>query len=281
MSRGADGLFLSQRKYTLDILSETGLLGAKPASSPIDQHHRLALDDGPLYSNPSQYRRLIGRLIYLTITRPELCYSVHVLAQFMQSPRLSHWEAALRVLRYRKGHPGQGIVLRKDSALQLNSYCDSDWASCPLSRRSLTGYFIFLGGSPIFWKTKKQHTVSRSSAEAEYRSMAHTCSELTWLKTLLKSLGVFYSQPMRLYCDSQSALHIAANLFFMNAQNILRLIVIMYEIKFSLALLLLLMFAQTRSLQTFSPKLWVVLCLSYFFASWAFVIFMLQLEGEY
>ncbi|XP_026436952.1 uncharacterized protein LOC113334946 [Papaver somniferum] len=214
MSRGADGLFLSQREYTLDILSETGLLGAKPASSPIDQHHRLALDDGPLYSDSSQYCRLVGCLIYLTITHPELCYSVHVLAQFMQSPRVSHWEAALRVLRYLKGHPGQGILLRKDSALQLTAYCDFDWASCPLSRRSLTGYFIFLGGSPIFWKTKRQHTISRSSAEAEYRSMAHTCSNLTWIKALLKSIGVFHSQPMSLYCDSQSALHIVANPVF-------------------------------------------------------------------
>ncbi|XP_026387812.1 uncharacterized protein LOC113282888 [Papaver somniferum] len=174
----------------------------------------ISRDDGPLYSDSSQYRRLIGRLIYLTITRPELCYSVHVLAQFMQSPRVAHWEAALRVLRYLKSHPGQGIVLRKDSALQLIAYCDSDWASCPLSRRSLTGYFIFLGGSPISWKTKKQHTMSRSSAEAEYRSVAHTCSELTWLKALLKSLGVSHSQPMRLYCDSQSALHIAVNPVF-------------------------------------------------------------------
>ncbi|XP_026440714.1 uncharacterized protein LOC113339695 [Papaver somniferum] len=116
----------------------------------------------------------------------------------MQSPRVSHWEAALRVLRYLKGHPVQGIVLRKDSALQLTAYCDFDWASCPLSRRSLTGYFIFLGGSPISLKTKKQHIVSRSSAESEYRFMDHTCSELTWLKALLKSLSVFQSQPMRL-----------------------------------------------------------------------------------
>ncbi|XP_026377570.1 uncharacterized protein LOC113271863 [Papaver somniferum] len=146
----SDGLFLSQRKYTLDILSENGLLGAKLASSPIDQHHRLALDDGPFYSDSSQYRRLIGRLIYLTITRPELCYSVHVLAQFMQSPRVSHWEAALRVLRYLKGHPGQGIVLRKDSALQLTAYCDSDWASCPLSRRSLTDIFTKALSRPQF-----------------------------------------------------------------------------------------------------------------------------------
>ncbi|KAK9190783.1 hypothetical protein WN943_019393 [Citrus x changshan-huyou] len=214
ISRGPTSMFLSQRKYTLDILAETGLLGAKPARSPIDQNHRLALDDGPMYSDPVRYRRLIGRLIYLTITRPELCYSVHVLAQFMQCPREIHWEAAARVLCYLKCHPGQGIFLRRNSALQLIAYCDSDWGACPLTRRSLTGYFIFLGGSPISWKTKKQHIVSRSSAKAEYRSMAFTCCKLTWLKALLKSLGVSHSLPMHLYCDSQAALHIAANPVF-------------------------------------------------------------------
>ncbi|XP_026378308.1 uncharacterized protein LOC113272724 [Papaver somniferum] len=167
MSRRPNGLFLSQWKYTLDILSETGLLGAKPSSSHIDQHHHLALDDGPLYSDSSQYHRLIARVIYLTITHPELCYLVHVLAQFMQSPRVSHWKDALRVLRYIKGHPGQGIFLRRDSALHLTVCCDFDRASWPLSHCSLTGYFIFLGCSHISGKTKKQYTVSRSSAEAE------------------------------------------------------------------------------------------------------------------
>ena len=155
ISRGPTGMFLSQRKYTLDILAETGLLGAKPARSPIDQNHRLALDDDPMYSDPVRYRRLIGRLIYLTITRPELCYSVHVLAQFMQCPREIHWEVAIRVLRYLKGHQGQGIFLRRDSALQLIAYCDSDWGACPLTRRSPTGYLIFFGWFSHFLEDKE------------------------------------------------------------------------------------------------------------------------------
>ena len=132
----------------------------------------------------------------------------------MQSPRVDHWEAALHVVRYLKGHPGQGILLRSDSDLCLHAWCDSDWASCPMTRRSLTGWFITLGQSPISWKTKKQHTVSRSSAEAEYRSMATTTSELKWLKSLLSSLGVKHSTPIKLHCDSQAALHIAANPVF-------------------------------------------------------------------
>jgi hypothetical protein len=98
--------------------------------------------------------------------------------------------------------------------LQLTTYCDSDYATCPLTRRSLTAYFIMLGVSPVSWKTKKQPTVFRSSAEAEYRSMATNSCELIWLKSLLKSLGVLHSMPMCLFCDSQAALHIAANPVF-------------------------------------------------------------------
>lgn len=214
VARGPDGIFLCQRKYALDIITETGLLGAKPVSFPLEQNHNLALTDGPFLDDPERYRRLVGRLIYLSATRPELSYAVHVLAQFMQQPREAHWDAALRVVRYLKGNPGQGILLRTDCDLTLYGWCDSDWASCPLTRRSLTGWLVMLGHSPISWKTKKQHTVSRSSAEAEYRSMATTTCELKWLKGLLMSLGVHHTTPMRLYCDSHAALHLAANPVF-------------------------------------------------------------------
>ncbi|KAK3018877.1 hypothetical protein RJ639_004442 [Escallonia herrerae] len=167
-------------------------------------NHGLALAGGPL----------LGRLVYLTIIRPDICYAVHVLSKFMQSPRSQHWDAALRVLRYLKAAPGRGLFLPADSPLQIYAFCDSDWASCPLTRRSVTGYFVSLGNSPISWRTKKQPTVSRSSAEAEYRSMAVTTCELTWLKSFLLSLGGHHDRPMRLFCDNQAALHIASNPVF-------------------------------------------------------------------
>ncbi|KAK3000686.1 hypothetical protein RJ639_022139 [Escallonia herrerae] len=213
-ARGPRGLFLSQRKYALDILSESDLSASKPAAFPMEQNHSLALAGSPLLSDPGPYRRLIGRLVYLTITRPDICYAVHVLSQFMQSPRSQHWDTALRVLRYLKAAPGQGLFLPANSPLQIYAFCDSDWASCPLTRRSVTGYFVSLGNSPISWRTKKQPTVSRSSAEAEYRSMAVTTCELTWLKSFLLSLDVHHDRPMRLFCDNQAALHIASNPVF-------------------------------------------------------------------
>ena len=156
----------------------------------------------------------MGRLIYLIVTRPDLTYAVHVLSQFLHAPTQQHLDGAHRIVRYLKGCPGQGILLSSACDLSLQGWCDSDWAACPVTRRSLTGWLVFLGSSPISWKTKKQHTVSRSSAEAEYRSMASITCELKWLKGLLLSLGVHHPKAIPLFCDSQSALHIAQNPVF-------------------------------------------------------------------
>lgn len=212
LARGSKGLFICQRKYTMDILEEYRMLACKPSSFPMEQNHKLALDDSPPHSKPSQYRRLVGRVIYLTMTRPEITYSVHILSQFiMQEPRQGHWDAAMRLLRYLKSSPGQGILLPRDNNLKLVAYSDSDWASCPITRKFVTGYLTKLGTTPISWKTKKQTTVSRSSNEAEYRAMVHATSEVIWLRGLLKCLGVQCAEPTILHCDNQVALHLAAN----------------------------------------------------------------------
>lgn len=141
----------------------------------------------------------MGRLVYLTITRPELSYAVHVLSQVMHKPREVHWDAVMRVLRYLKGSPGQGIMLKASSDLRVRGFCDADWASCPKMRRSLSSYIVLLGSSPVSWMTKKQDTVSHSSVEAEYRSMAAALRELKWLKRLLGDLGVAHTMSMELF----------------------------------------------------------------------------------
>ena len=149
MARSPTCIFLCQRKYTLDILTECGMMGTKPCLFPMEQQHHLTSDSGPPIKDPSQYRRLVGRLIYLTITRPEITYSIHILSQFMTNPHQGHLDAAMHVLHYLKSCPGQGIFPSSSSELTLQAYCDSDWAGCPMTRQSTTGYFTMLSSSLI------------------------------------------------------------------------------------------------------------------------------------
>lgn len=210
VARSPMGIFLSQRKYSLDILCEAGVSASRLATASMELNHHLALASDPVLGDRVRYRRLV----YLTITRPDISYAVNTLSQFLHELRQQHMDAAMLVLHYLKGSLGQGIVLSVATPLQLHAFCDSDWASCPLTQRSVIGYFITLGSSPVSWKSKKQPTVSRFSAEAKYRAMVVTTCELTLLKSFLLSLGIHHQSPMKLYCDNQSALHIASNPVF-------------------------------------------------------------------
>lgn len=138
IAQSNEGFYLSQRKYALELISEVGLLGPKPVSIPIEPNHQLAKASWDFLLQPDGYHHLIDKLIYLSITRPGLAYTMHIIAQFMQYPHQAHWDAALRVIRYLKGTQGQGIPLRAHTPLRLVAYCDADQASCLLTRCSLT-----------------------------------------------------------------------------------------------------------------------------------------------
>lgn len=214
-ARSTSGIFLNQRKYTLDLIKDLGLLNAKPSVIPMKQHHTLLSNESsPFWSNISPYRHLVGRLIYLTITRPDISYPVHIHSQFLAAPRACHLDAAHKVVRYLKYTLGQGILLSASSSLTLTAYADADWGSCPSTRHSLTGYCVTLGNSLVSWKSKKQNSASRSSAEAEYRAMADTCCEVQWLLHLFTDLGCHNLTPVTFYCDNKSALYIASNPIF-------------------------------------------------------------------
>ncbi|XP_068477328.1 uncharacterized mitochondrial protein AtMg00810-like [Phaseolus vulgaris] len=166
-SRSKAVIYMSQRKYALDILQDTGFTGARPNKFPMEQYLKLTPDDGELLKDPVKYRRLVGQLIYLTVTRPDIAFLVRTLSQYIPAPQKPHWDAAIRVLKYIKGSPGQGLLLPSENNLTLTTYCDSDWAGCQTTRRSVSGYCIFLGSN-----------VLRSSAEAEYCAMVITCLEI-------------------------------------------------------------------------------------------------------
>ncbi|PHT47736.1 Serine protease SPPA, chloroplastic [Capsicum baccatum] len=139
------GIILSQRKYTLDLLNEFDVSHLPPASSPMDPSVKLPAESTNLMSDPSLYRHLIGKLNYLTHTRPDLCFAVLTLRQYLQQPSLDHYQAGLRVISYLRTYPNQGIFLNASSSFSLHTYCDAYWASCRTTRQSVSGFFISLG----------------------------------------------------------------------------------------------------------------------------------------
>ncbi|KAL5581466.1 hypothetical protein UlMin_013908 [Ulmus minor] len=178
IAKSAKGIVLSQRHYTFQLLEDTGYLACKPASVPMDPKVQLSAVNGELLTDISQYRRLIGRILYLTLSRLDITFAVHKLSQFLAQPRLPHLKVVHHLLRYLKSNPGQGLFFSSSSSLQLRAFSDaassslklkafsdSDWGSCLDTRRSVTGFCIFIGDSLVSWKVKKQTTVSRSSGQ--------------------------------------------------------------------------------------------------------------------
>ncbi|WVZ66155.1 hypothetical protein U9M48_015421 [Paspalum notatum var. saurae] len=210
VARSSKGIVLSQRKYVLDLLAETGMLGCRTVASPIDRNHKLCAELGDPVDKEA-YQRLVGRLIYLCHTRPDIAYAVSVVRRYMHDPRSGHLEAVYQILRYLKSSPGKGIWFRKNQHLDVEGYCDADWASNLDDRRSTSGYCVFVGGNLVSWRSKKQEVVARSTAEAEYRAMALSLSEMIWVKNLLSELRVLRRKPMLLHCDNISAMNIANN----------------------------------------------------------------------
>ena len=130
----------------------------------------------------------------------------------MHAPCREHFSAAYRILRYLKGTPGQGLMFQKRDNIQVEVYTDADWAGNKADRRSITGYCTFVGGNLVTWRSKKQNVVARSSAEAEFRALAHGICEAMWVSRMLEELKIPMSKPMKVYCDNKAAISIAHNI---------------------------------------------------------------------
>jgi hypothetical protein len=210
VTRHSHGIHLCQKKYIIELLRKAHMDGAKPIKSPCPSGSQLSRYDGEPLSNPTPYRQIVGALQYCTLTRLEISFSVNQLCQHLHHPSSTHWTVAKRVLRYLQGTSDHELHHTK-SHLQLNAFCDSDWAGCPDDRRSTTGFAVFLGDCLVSWSAKKLPVVSRSSTKAEYRSLAITTAEVFWLRMLFKELKVFLPVAPILWCDNISALALASN----------------------------------------------------------------------
>uniref|UniRef100_A0ACD5U5W9 Uncharacterized protein n=1 Tax=Avena sativa TaxID=4498 RepID=A0ACD5U5W9_AVESA len=187
-----DDFFISQEKYIQDLLTCAVLSDEHTAKTPMDLNVHLRASDGDPLSDPMRYRHLVGSLVYLVVTRPDISYHVHILSKFVSTPTSVHYSHLLHVVQYLHGTISHRLFFPCSSLLQLQAYSDATWASDPSDRRSLSSYRVFLGGSLIAWKTKKQTMVSCSSAEADLRAMALLTAEVTWLQWLLEDFWCFY-----------------------------------------------------------------------------------------
>ncbi|KAL8158574.1 hypothetical protein V2J09_000111 [Rumex salicifolius] len=175
--RNSSGLHLSQAAYAKDIISRAGMSTCNPCKTPVDTNPKLSGSSGSPVSNPTEYRSLAGSLQYLTFTRPDIAYAVQQCCLHMHDPREAHLTSIKRILRYVQGTLNLGLHIAPGPINQLQVYSDADWAGCPDTRRSTSGFCLYLGPNLIAWSSKRQGTVSRSSAEAEYRAVANAVAE--------------------------------------------------------------------------------------------------------
>ncbi|WVZ75444.1 hypothetical protein U9M48_023494, partial [Paspalum notatum var. saurae] len=205
------GLLLHQRQYTLDILERAGMADCNPCSTPVDMQAKLSEDAGPPVADPTAYRSLAGALQYLTFTRLDITYAVQQVCLHMRDPREPHLTALKGLLRYLRGTVDYGLLLHRSSSAELVVYTDADWAGCPDTRRSTSGYAVFLGSNLVSWSSKRQPVVSRSSAEAEYQAVANGVAEASWLRQLLAELHSPLAKSTLVYCDNVSAMYLSTN----------------------------------------------------------------------
>ncbi|CAN6690958.1 unnamed protein product [Malus baccata var. baccata] len=207
-------LFVNQSKNIKDLIHKAGMDSCKPATTPCKPHQQLLDEEGTVLTDPTLYRSLVGSLKYLTFTRPDIAYAVNSACQFMSSPTELHFAFVKRIIRYLQGTIQHGILYSSDTVLDLNAFSDSDWAADLNTRRSVTGYVVFLGNNHISWQSKRQNSVSKSSTEVEYKALAHTATDVAWVRNILKDIGVRLFTPPVIHYDNMTAIALNANPVF-------------------------------------------------------------------
>ncbi|XP_031280213.1 uncharacterized protein LOC116138659 [Pistacia vera] len=185
IARSKKGIVVSQQKYVINLLKETGMFGCKPADTPMYYTIKVGVAEGSAPVDKGRYQRLIGKLIYLSHTRSDISFSVSMVSQFMNNPTEEHMEAVYRILRYLKMTLGRGLYFKKTQKKDVEIFTHANWASSITDRRSTSGYYTFVWGNLVTLRSKKQLVVARSSAKAEFRAVAQGICEGIWLRRLL------------------------------------------------------------------------------------------------
>ena len=205
-----DGISICQSKYVAEILKKYSFTDCKVAHTPMSTSNKVTADPSGQSVNPSNYRGMIGSLLYLTASRPDIMFATSMCARYQADPKESHLAAVKRIFRYLKGTPALGLWYPRDSPFDLIGYTDADHAGCPIDRKSTSGGCQFLGHRLISWSSKKQVSVAISSTEAEYIAAGRCCAQILWIQNQLLDYGYkFTNTPI--FCDNTSAISITKN----------------------------------------------------------------------
>ncbi|GJZ01960.1 putative ribonuclease H-like domain-containing protein [Tanacetum coccineum] len=208
-----DGIFISQDKYVADILKKFDFVIVKTASTLLEPNKALVKDEEAEDMDVHLYRSMIGSLLYLTASRPDIIFVVCVCARFQVTPKTSHLHVVKRIFRYLKGQPKLGLWYPRDSPFNLEAFSDSDYAGASLDRKYTTGGCQFLGKRLISWQCKKQTIIANSTSEAEYVAAANCCGQVLWIQNQMLDYG-FNFMNTKIYIDNESTICIVKNLVF-------------------------------------------------------------------
>ncbi|GJU71479.1 retrovirus-related pol polyprotein from transposon TNT 1-94 [Tanacetum coccineum] len=210
VSQSPGGIFINQAKYALETLKKYGMDLSDPVDTPMVDRLKLDEDLMGIPVDQTRFRGMVGSLMYLTASRPDLVFAVCMCARYQAKPTKKHFEAIKRVFRYLKGTINMGLWYPKDNAMSLTAYADADHAGCQDSRRSTSGSAQFLGDRLVSWSSKKQRSTAISTTEAEYIAMSGCCAQILWMRSQLKDYGFDFNK-IPLYCDNKSAIALCCN----------------------------------------------------------------------
>ena len=211
VAQTSNGIFICQKKYVQDVLKRFQMEGCNHVYNPIVPGCHLTKDVEGERIDSTLYKQIIGSLMYLSATRPDIMYVTSLLSRFMEEPTMLHFQAAKRVLRYLKGTSNFGILYKREKGNNLVGYSDSDYAGDLEDRKSTSGYVFFLNSGAISWSSKKQPVVSLSTTEAEYIAAASCACQAIWLRRLLENLKYVSRGPTAIHCDNSSAIQLSKN----------------------------------------------------------------------
>ncbi|GKC38211.1 retrovirus-related pol polyprotein from transposon TNT 1-94 [Tanacetum coccineum] len=210
VSQSPRGIFINQAKYALEILKKYGMDLTDPVDTPMVDRLKLDEDLKGIPVDQTRFKGMVGSLMYLTASRPDLVFAVCMCARYQAKPTKKHLEAIKRVFRYLRGTIHMGLWYPKDNAMALTAYADADHAGCQDTRRSTSGSAQFLGEKLVSWSSKKQRSTAISTTEAEYIAMSGCCAQILWMRSQLKDYG-FEFNKIPLYCDNKSAIALCCN----------------------------------------------------------------------